>query len=47
MLLADPPDRNDSTRGEYNGRAEYLFCYEDTLGMVAQRAMPEVRDDHL
>src|SRR5947209_18806950 len=47
VLLADPSDRDNPASGQRDGRTEDGFGHEDALGMVAERAVPEVGDDHL
>ena len=45
MLLADPARRDDPAGRQGDGRTEDGLGQEDALGMVAERAVPEIRDD--
>ena len=47
MLLADPARRDDAAGRQGDGRTEDGLGQEDAFGVVAERAVPEIRGDRL
>src|ERR1017187_7997945 len=47
VLLTNPSRRDDAAGGQRHRRPENGFRHKDSLGVMAQGAMPEVRSDFL